>query len=298
MKGPIPDHPNQLEGAADRQNTVAPPQEPHYHHLLHQQHQQQQQQQQVQEFKSEPQCGLELENSHEGNRMKSSESSELVPDHIQMAAVAVMPEGTVPESQVESDNIGTSLKRGSRQMSSASVSVPLAAKTKETAFSPPKKKARTESTKKSENDTASLFQKICKCSLSLPYTAFIFRTLISLNTIVHRGPFAQPVIGIPTDLLSFFIVVVVVVTWASCVTVADRDPGKRKIKTKSVHEIAMDLAADEDDSDFDDTKINSNDEDEDMVLPEDAASEDEIQPDQLEAFNDEQDLMTALWQWV
>jgi hypothetical protein len=60
----------------------------------------------------------------------------------------------------------------------------------------------------------------------------------------------------------------------------------------------MDLAADEDDSDFDDTKINSNDEDEDMVLPEDAASEDEIQPDQLEAFNDEQDLMTALWQWV
>ncbi|KAF8928083.1 PHD finger protein 14 [Dissophora ornata] len=79
---------------------------------------------------------------------------------------------------------------------------------------------------------------------------------------------------------------------------ADRDPGKRKIKTKSVHEIPMDLAADEDDSDFEDTKADSNDEDEDMVIPEDAASEDEIRPDQEEAFNEEQDLLTALWQWA
>ncbi|KAF9901700.1 PHD finger protein 14 [Linnemannia zychae] len=78
---------------------------------------------------------------------------------------------------------------------------------------------------------------------------------------------------------------------------ADRDPGKRKIKTKSVHEIPIDLAADEDDSDFEDTKINSNDEDEDMVMPEDAVSEDELQPSQQEAFNDEQELLTALWQW-
>lgn len=80
--------------------------------------------------------------------------------------------------------------------------------------------------------------------------------------------------------------------------VADRDPGKRKIKTKSVHEIPMDLAADEDDSDFEDTKMDSNDEDEDMAMPEDAASEDELQPAQQEAFNDEQELLTALWQWV
>ncbi|KAF9101410.1 PHD finger protein 14 [Mortierella sp. GBA35] len=78
---------------------------------------------------------------------------------------------------------------------------------------------------------------------------------------------------------------------------ADRDPGKRKIKTKSVHEIPMDLAADEDDSDFEDTKVDSNDEDEDMIMPEDAASEDELKPSQQEAFNDEQDLLTALWQW-
>ncbi|KAG0048965.1 PHD finger protein 14 [Linnemannia elongata] len=78
---------------------------------------------------------------------------------------------------------------------------------------------------------------------------------------------------------------------------ADRDPGKRKIKTKSVHEIPMDLAADEDDSDFEDTKMDSNDEDEDMAMPEDAASEDELQPAQQEAFNDEQELLTALWQW-
>jgi hypothetical protein len=65
-----------------------------------------------------------------------------------------------------------------------------------------------------------------------------------------------------------------------------------------VHEIPIDLAADEDDSDFEDTKMDSNDEDEDMVMPEDAASEDELQPGQQEAFNDEQELLTALWQWV
>ncbi|KAF9189102.1 PHD finger protein 14 [Haplosporangium sp. Z 11] len=78
---------------------------------------------------------------------------------------------------------------------------------------------------------------------------------------------------------------------------ADRDPGKRKIKTKSVHEIPIDMGADEDDSDFDDSKADSNDEDEDMVMPEDAVSEDEIRPDYQDVFNDEQDLMTALWQW-
>ncbi|KAG0257430.1 PHD finger protein 14 [Mortierella polycephala] len=78
---------------------------------------------------------------------------------------------------------------------------------------------------------------------------------------------------------------------------ADRDPGKRKIKTKSVHEIPIDTGADEDDSDFDDNKANSNDEDEDMIMPEDAVSEDEIKPDHQDVFNDEQGLMTALWQW-
>ncbi|KAG0198839.1 hypothetical protein BGX28_007771 [Mortierella sp. GBA30] len=78
---------------------------------------------------------------------------------------------------------------------------------------------------------------------------------------------------------------------------ADRDPGKRKIKTKSVHEIPMDMAADEDDSDFEDVTMDSNDEDPDMVMPEDAASEDEIKPEQQEEFNDEQGLMTALWKW-
>lgn len=81
--------------------------------------------------------------------------------------------------------------------------------------------------------------------------------------------------------------------------VADRDPGKRKIKTKSVHEIPMDMAADEDDSDFEDVKMDSNDEDDvDMVMPEDAVSEDEIKPDQLEEVGDEQNLMTALWKWA
>ncbi|CAO3572263.1 unnamed protein product [Mortierella alpina] len=79
---------------------------------------------------------------------------------------------------------------------------------------------------------------------------------------------------------------------------ADRDPGKRKIKTKSVHEIPMDMAADEDDSDFEDVKMDSNDEDDaDMVMPEDAVSEDEIQPDLQEELGDEQNLMTALWKW-
>lgn len=63
-------------------------------------------------------------------------------------------------------------------------------------------------------------------------------------------------------------------------------------------EIPMDLGADEDDSDFEDTKLDSNDEDEDMVMPDDAASEDEIKPDQQEALIDEQDLLTVLWQWV
>ncbi|KAF9966786.1 PHD finger protein 14 [Mortierella alpina] len=78
-----------------------------------------------------------------------------------------------------------------------------------------------------------------------------------------------------------------------------RDPGKRKIKTKSVHEIPMDMAADEDDSDFEDGKMDSNDEDDaDMVMPEDAVSEDEIQPDLQEGLGDEQNLMTALWKWA
>ncbi|KAF9934941.1 PHD finger protein 14 [Mortierella alpina] len=80
---------------------------------------------------------------------------------------------------------------------------------------------------------------------------------------------------------------------------ADRDPGKRKIKTKSVHEIPMDMAADEDDSDFEDAKVDSNDEDDaDMVMPEDAVSEDDIKPDQHEELGDEQNLMTALWKWA
>lgn len=63
-------------------------------------------------------------------------------------------------------------------------------------------------------------------------------------------------------------------------------------------EIPMDLGVDEDDSDFEDTKMDSNDEDEDMTMPDDAASEDEIKPDQQEALIDEQDLLTVLWQWV
>ncbi|KAG0341164.1 hypothetical protein BG000_009994 [Podila horticola] len=76
---------------------------------------------------------------------------------------------------------------------------------------------------------------------------------------------------------------------------ADREPGKRKIRTKSVHEIPIDLGADEDDSDFEDTKQDSNEEDEDMNMPDDA-SEDE-KPGQ-DSFSDEQELMTALWQWA
>lgn len=77
--------------------------------------------------------------------------------------------------------------------------------------------------------------------------------------------------------------------------VADREPGKRKIRTKSVHEIPIDLGADEDDSDFEDIKQDSNEEDEDMNMPDDA-SEDE-KPGQ-DSFSDEQELMTALWQWA
>ncbi|KAG0351313.1 hypothetical protein BG005_009230 [Podila minutissima] len=76
---------------------------------------------------------------------------------------------------------------------------------------------------------------------------------------------------------------------------ADREPGKRKIRTKSVHEIPIDLGADEDDSDFEDIKQDSNEEDEDMNMPDDA-SEDE-KPGQ-DSFSDEQELMTALWQWA
>ncbi|KAF9210942.1 hypothetical protein BGZ59_008728 [Podila verticillata] len=76
---------------------------------------------------------------------------------------------------------------------------------------------------------------------------------------------------------------------------ADREPGKRKIRTKSVHEIPIDLGADEDDSDFEDTKQDSNEEDEDMNMLDDA-SEDE-KPGQ-DSFSDEQELMTALWQWA
>ncbi|KAF9111859.1 PHD finger protein 14 [Mortierella sp. AM989] len=153
---------------------------------------------------------------------------------------AVIPDGIILESegQAEFDTVGAGVKRGSRQMSSVSPTTLLAGNTKEVSAMPAKKKAKTEPTKKGDNDTASLFQKIF----------------------------------------------------------ADRDPGKRKIKTKSVHEIPMDLAADEDDSDFEDTKVDSND-DEDMVIPDDAASEDEVSPDRQEAFNDEQDLLTALWQW-
>ncbi|KAF9580529.1 PHD finger protein 14 [Lunasporangiospora selenospora] len=79
---------------------------------------------------------------------------------------------------------------------------------------------------------------------------------------------------------------------------ADRDPGKRKIRTKSVHEIPMDLGADDDDSDFEDTKDGSNDDDDDMVLPDDAASEDDLLPSQQDALIDEQGLLTALWQWA
>lgn len=62
-----------------------------------------------------------------------------------------------------------------------------------------------------------------------------------------------------------------------------------------MHEIPIDLGADEDDSDFEDTKQDSNEEDEDMNLPDDA-SEDE-KPGQ-DSFSDEQELMTALWQWA
>ena len=61
----------------------------------------------------------------------------------------------------------------------------------------------------------------------------------------------------------------------------------------------VDMAADEDDSDFEDVKMDSNDEDDaDMVMPEDAVSEDEIQPDLQEDLGDEQNLMTALWKWA
>ncbi|KAG0007701.1 PHD finger protein 14, partial [Entomortierella chlamydospora] len=163
------------------------------------------------------------------------------PELVHPIAPVAMPEGIVLEweAQPEPDPVGAGIKRGSRQMSSVSPTVLSSGMTKEISVMPAKKKAKIEPTKKSVNDTASLFQKIF----------------------------------------------------------ADRDPGKRKIKTKSVHEIPMDLAADEDDSDFEDTKVDSNDDDEDMTIPDDAASEDDVSPDQQEVFNDEQDLLTALWQW-
>ncbi|KAG0337708.1 hypothetical protein BG004_007510, partial [Podila humilis] len=78
---------------------------------------------------------------------------------------------------------------------------------------------------------------------------------------------------------------------------ADREPGKRKIRTKSVHEIPIDLGVDEDDSDFEDSKLNSDNEDEDMILPDDGTSEDEDKPSQGASFGDEQNLMATLWQW-
>ncbi|KAG0000131.1 PHD finger protein 14 [Modicella reniformis] len=247
--GSGPDHPDQWENVTESQHTVdqqqqQQQQEPQQQHQQQEEEEEEKEQQQEQELPSEPQRGSEPAASHEnsGTQITTNNSPELVPDHIHMAATPTIPEGIILESssQVESDNMGVSFKRGSRQMNATNPTVPSTTKNKETPLSPPRKKPRTESAKKSENDTASLFQKIF----------------------------------------------------------ADRDPGKRKIKTKSVHEISMDLAADEDDSDFDDTKIDSNDDDdEDMVLPEDAPSEDEIQPDQQEAFNDEQDLLTALWQW-
>ncbi|KAI1314895.1 PHD finger protein 14 [Mortierella claussenii] len=167
-------------------------------------------------------------------------SSDLEPDNTTAAAFCTGDAREQSGPQMEAVPLSAGLKRGSRQMSFSSTSLISTSKTKETATSPVKKKAKTEAIKKSENDTASLFQKIF----------------------------------------------------------ADRDPGKRKIKTKSVHEIPMDLAADEDDSDFEDTKVDSNDEDEDMVILENAATEDEFGPDQQEALNDEQDLLTALWQWA
>ncbi|KAG0064097.1 hypothetical protein BGZ92_005843 [Podila epicladia] len=76
---------------------------------------------------------------------------------------------------------------------------------------------------------------------------------------------------------------------------ADREPGKRKIRTKSVHEIPIDLGADEDDSDFEDTKQDSNEEDEDVNMPDDVSEDEKSGQD---SFSDEQELMTALWQWA
>ncbi|KAF9908074.1 PHD finger protein 14 [Lobosporangium transversale] len=187
----------------------------------------------------------EQEQEQKGSRDDSQEeqlasgSEGLEPNH---KSITQLPTGNAQED-IESQpehTVGAGVKRGCRQMNSTNTSVSSTGKTtKDSSLMPAKKKIKTEVSKKSENDTASLFQKIF----------------------------------------------------------ADRDPGKRKIKTKSVHEIPMELAADEDDSDFEDTKDGSNDEDEDMIIPDDAASEDEIRPEQEEAFNDEQDLLTALWQW-
>lgn len=113
-------------------------------------------------------------------------------------------------------------------------------------------------------------------------------TLILFNIYSYSSPSPLPP-SLPTN--SSFII-------GTNKLVADRDPGKRKIRTKSVNEIPIDVGVDEDDSDFEDTKMDSNDEDEDMTMPDDAASEDEIKPEQQEALNDEQDLLTVLWQWV
>ncbi|KAG0043186.1 PHD finger protein 14 [Gryganskiella cystojenkinii] len=127
------------------------------------------------------------------------------------------PETGGPQSTEIVSAPGGRLKRESRHVSvdiSPTTSGTIVTTAKDAAGMPAKKKAKTESSKKSENDTASLFQKIY-----------------------------------------------------------------------------------EDDSDFEDTKMDSNDEDEDMIMPDDAASEDEVKPEQQEALNDEQDLLTVLWQW-
>ncbi|KAF9129525.1 hypothetical protein BGW39_004084 [Mortierella sp. 14UC] len=180
--------------------------------------------------------------SNEKGVQLEKETPSLDPNSTTGATSSTLPDGNSSKVQgvAESDAMGAGLKRESRPARSVGPQGTAPSKGKDTTGMPAKKRAKTDQAKKSENDTASLFQKIF----------------------------------------------------------ADRDPGKRKIKTRSVHEIPIDLAADEDDSDFEDTKMDSNDEDEDMVMPEDAASEDELQPNQQEAFNDEQELLTALWQWA
>ncbi|KAF9973159.1 hypothetical protein BGZ73_003626 [Actinomortierella ambigua] len=78
---------------------------------------------------------------------------------------------------------------------------------------------------------------------------------------------------------------------------ADREPGKRKIRLKSMSEIPVDLGIDEDDSDFEDHGADvDGEEDEDMIIPKDDFSEDEAK-DYQPTFKTEQDFQAALWSW-